>query len=33
MACKGKGKKGKETPDPFKARTLTVGKNSRFSSE
>lgn len=27
------GKKGKETPDPFVARTLKVGKNSRFSSE
>lgn len=25
------GSKGKETPDPFKSRTLTVGKNSKFS--
>lgn len=24
------GKKGKEGPDPFKARTLTVGRNSGF---
>lgn len=25
------GKKGKETPDPYKPRTLKVGKNSGFS--
>lgn len=25
------GEKGKETPDPFKPRTLTVGRNSGFS--
>ena len=25
--------KGKETPDPYKPRTLKVGKNSGFSSE
>lgn len=24
------GSKGKETPDPYKPRTLTVGKNSGF---
>lgn len=31
---KGSGKpKGKETPDPYKPRTLKVGKNSRFSVE
>lgn len=30
----GKGSDaGKATPDPYKSRTLTVGKNSRFSSE
>ena len=27
------GKSGKETPDPFKPRTLKVGKNSGFSSQ
>ena len=27
------GTKGKETPDPYKPRTLKVGKNSGFSSE
>lgn len=27
------GSKGKETPDPFKPRTLKVGKNSGFSSQ
>lgn len=27
------GEKGKETPDPYKARTLKVGKNSGFSSQ
>ena len=27
------GTRGKETPDPFKPRTLKVGKNSRFSDE
>lgn len=27
------GKSGKETPDPYKPRTLKVGKNSRFSVE
>ena len=27
------GKKGKETPDPYKPRTLKVGKNSGFSVE
>jgi hypothetical protein len=26
------GSKGKETPDPYKSRTLTVGKNSGFKS-
>ena len=27
------GAKGKDGPDPFAARTLKVGKNSRFSAE
>ena len=27
------GSKGKETPDPFKPRTLKVGKNSGFDAE
>lgn len=26
----GKGKSGKETPDPYEPRTLKVGENNRF---